>query len=134
MLYVCPYLPSSDETCRWDRREIGFRTVFNLLGPLTNPAGADRQIIGVYDASLAEKLAYTLRELGLVRCLVVAGEDGLDEISVSAPTKIVELKDGEIRSYRVFPEDLNVASYSLHEISGGRLRTMQRSFETCFQE
>lgn len=102
------------------RREIGFRTVFNLLGPLTNPAQADRQIIGVYDGSLAEKLAYALRELGLVRCLVVAGEDGLDEISVSAPTKIVELRDGEINTYRVLPEDLKVATYSLNEVSGGK--------------
>lgn len=101
------------------RREIGFRTVFNLLGPLTNPAGADRQIIGVYDASLAEKLAYTLRELGLTRCLVVAGDDGLDEISVSAPSQIVELRDGKISSYRVTPQELQVGTYSLQQISGG---------------
>ncbi|RKD25711.1 anthranilate phosphoribosyltransferase [Ammoniphilus oxalaticus] len=101
------------------RREIGFRTVFNLLGPMTNPAGADRQIIGVYDASLAEKVAYALRELGLTRGLVVAGEDGLDEISVCAPSKIVELKNGEIFSYRVTPEQLNVGVHSLQSISGG---------------
>lgn len=101
------------------RREIGFRTVFNLLGPLANPAQADRQIIGVYDVNLAEKVAHVLRELGVVRCLVVAGEDGMDEISVAAPTKLVELKEGIIRSYRLSPEEIGLPLYSQQEISGG---------------
>lgn len=102
------------------RKEIGFRTVFNLLGPLTNPAQADRQLIGVYDGRLAEKVAHVLRELGLVRCLIVAGEDGLDEISVSAATKVVELKDGDIHSYHIRPEDLGLRSYAISEVSGGK--------------
>ncbi|RXT13913.1 anthranilate phosphoribosyltransferase [Ammoniphilus sp. CFH 90114] len=102
------------------RKEIGFRTVFNLLGPLTNPAQADRQLIGVYDGRLAEKVAHVLRELGLVRCLIVAGEDGLDEISVSAATKVVELKNGDIHSYHIRPEDLGLRSYAISEVSGGK--------------
>ncbi|MEW9669755.1 anthranilate phosphoribosyltransferase [Ammoniphilus sp. 3BR4] len=102
------------------RKEIGFRTVFNLLGPLTNPAQADRQLIGVYDGSLAEKAAHVLRELGLVRCLIVAGEDGLDEISISGPTKVVELKDGEIHSYYLTPEELGLESYPVEAVSGGK--------------
>ncbi|HJV44546.1 MAG TPA: anthranilate phosphoribosyltransferase [Bacillota bacterium] len=101
------------------RKEIGFRTVFNLLGPLTNPASADRQLIGVYDVSLAEKLAQVLRELGLSRCLVVASEDGMDEISVSASTKIVELKNGEINTYYVTPEDLGLNRYRIEDVTGG---------------
>jgi len=102
------------------RKEIGFRTVFNLLGPLTNPARADRQIIGVYDPSLVEKAAHVLREIGLKRCLVVCSDEGLDEISVSAPTNIVELKDGEIQSYRLTPEDLGLNRYALEDVSGGK--------------
>jgi len=102
------------------RKEIGFRTVFNLLGPLTNPARADRQIIGVYDPSLVEKAAHVLREIGLKRSLVVCSDEGLDEISVSAPTNIVELKDGEIQSYRLTPEDLGLNRYALEDVSGGK--------------
>ncbi|MBP1933444.1 anthranilate phosphoribosyltransferase [Ammoniphilus resinae] len=102
------------------RKEIGFRTVFNLLGPLTNPARADRQIIGVYDPELVEKVAFVLREIGLKRCLVVCGDDGLDEISVSAPTNIVELRDGDIQSYRLTPEELGLNRHALEEVSGGK--------------
>ncbi|WP_134698974.1 anthranilate phosphoribosyltransferase [Ammoniphilus sp. YIM 78166] len=101
------------------RKEIGFRTVFNLLGPLTNPAQADRQLMGIYDASLAEKVAQVLRELGLVKALIVAGEDGLDEISISAPTKVVELNEGDIKSYTLTPEELGLSRYPISQISGG---------------
>ena len=76
------------------REEIGFRTVFNLLGPLTNPAGADRQVLGVFDRTKTELIAQALQALGLKRALVVASEDGLDEISISAPTQVTELKVG----------------------------------------
>lgn len=114
------------------RKEIGFRTVFNLLGPLANPAQADRQIIGVYDVNLAEKLAHVLRELGVVRCLVVAGEDGLDEISVAAATQIVELKEGNIRTYRLTPKDLGLSSYSLQDISGGKAEENAASIRNVF--
>jgi anthranilate phosphoribosyltransferase len=102
------------------RKEIGFRTVFNLLGPLTNPAGADRQLIGVYDSSLAEKVAMVVRELGLDRCLVVGSEDGMDEISVSAPTKIVELKNGDISTYYITPEDIGLRRYEIGMVTGGK--------------
>ncbi len=88
------------------RREIGIRTIFNVLGPLTNPAGAEAQLIGVADSSLAEKIATVLGMLGTSHALVVHGEDGMDEISLGAPTQIWELKGGEVSTYRVTPAEL----------------------------
>lgn len=101
------------------RKEIGIRTVFNILGPLTNPAGADRQIIGVFDRHITEVMAEVLRELGTVRAMVVAGLDGLDEISLSAPTKVTELKEGSIHTYEVTPEQLGCRTYPLEAVAGG---------------
>lgn len=101
------------------RKEIGIRTVFNLLGPLTNPAGADRQLLGLFDRSRTESIAQVLRRLGRERALVVAGYDGLDEISVCAPTQVTELRNGEIRTYDVEPEDLGLDRRSLDDIRGG---------------
>jgi anthranilate phosphoribosyltransferase len=101
------------------RKEMGYRTVFNLLGPLTNPAGADRQIMGVYDRNLTEPIAEVLHSLGTVRAMVVASLDGLDEISISAPTQISELKDGEVRTYTVCPEAIGLQSYPLETVKGG---------------
>jgi anthranilate phosphoribosyltransferase len=101
------------------RKELGFRTVFNLLGPLTNPAGADRQVLGIFDRTKTELMAEVLRALGLKRALVVASLDGLDEISVSAPTKVTELKDNEIRTYELTPDDLGLRTYTLQEVIGG---------------
>ncbi len=101
------------------RKEIGIRTVFNLLGPLTNPAGADRQLVGVYDRKLTPLMAGVLKELGLKRALVVASEDGLDEISVSAPTVVSELKDGIIETYTITPESLGITRSPITEIDGG---------------
>jgi anthranilate phosphoribosyltransferase len=92
------------------RRELGVRTIFNFLGPLTNPAGARRQLVGVSDARYLETVAGALARLGSERALVVAGEDGLDEISASARTRIVEVADGELRSYVVAPEDLGITA------------------------
>ncbi len=92
------------------RRDLGVRTIFNLLGPLTNPAGATRQLIGVSDAHFLETIAGALALLGSRRALVVRGEDGLDEISISAPTTVVELDGEEIRRYTITPEELGVAS------------------------
>jgi anthranilate phosphoribosyltransferase len=86
------------------RRELGVRTVFNLLGPLTNPAGASNQLVGVYSDAWVEPLAEALRELGSSHVLVVHAEDGLDEISIGAPTHVAELKEGRIDSYRLTPE------------------------------
>jgi anthranilate phosphoribosyltransferase len=92
------------------RRDLGVRTIFNFLGPLTNPAGARRQLVGVSDARYLETIAGALARLGSERALVVAGEDGLDEISASAPTRVVEVVDGELRSYVVTPGELGIAA------------------------
>lgn len=101
------------------RREVGIRTVFNLLGPLTNPAGADRQLIGLFDISRTETVADVLRTLGVKRALVVASYDGLDEISISAPTRVTELKDGELRTFDITPEELSLTRYPLETVKGG---------------
>ncbi|WP_040951181.1 anthranilate phosphoribosyltransferase [Gorillibacterium massiliense] len=101
------------------RKELGIRTVFNLLGPLTNPAGADRQLIGVFDRSKTELLARVLQALGLKRSLVVGSLDGLDEISVSAPTRVTELKDGALQTYEVTPGELGLGTYKMQDVAGG---------------
>jgi anthranilate phosphoribosyltransferase len=90
------------------RRELGVRTVFNLLGPLTNPAGASCQLVGVYSPAWVRPLAEALRELGSRHVLVVHAEDGLDEISIGAPTQVAELKDGQIETYAITPEDFGL--------------------------
>jgi anthranilate phosphoribosyltransferase len=90
------------------RKEMGVRTVFNLLGPLTNPAGAPNQVLGVFSDDWVEPLAQVLRQLGSEHVLVVHAEDGLDEISIGAPTHVAELKDGEISVYTVTPEDFGL--------------------------
>jgi len=101
------------------RRELGFRTIFNVLGPLTNPAGARYQLLGVYAPELTEVLAQVLGGLGCRHALVVHGEDGLDEISPSAPTRIAELTDGRVRSYTIRPEDFGFSSCRPEEVQGG---------------
>ncbi len=101
------------------RRELGVRTIFNVLGPLTNPAFARRQVLGVYDDGLVEVLAEVLRALGAEHAVVVHSRDGLDEISVSAATHICELRDGETFSYDVEPEELGLGRHSIDEIRGG---------------
>ncbi len=94
------------------RHELGVRTIFNMLGPLTNPAGASRQLIGVSDPGFLETIAGALALLGSRRALVVYGEDGLDEISTSAPTRVVELDGSDIRRYAITPQELGVAPNS----------------------
>ena len=101
------------------RREIGIRTVFNILGPLTNPAGARSQVLGIADGSLGEKMAQVLQHLGCHHALVVHGDDGLDEVSISGSTNIWELKQGSIYSYTITPEDLGISRAPLHAIRGG---------------
>ncbi|MCZ8520528.1 MULTISPECIES: anthranilate phosphoribosyltransferase [Paenibacillus] len=101
------------------RRELGFRTVFNLLGPLTNPAGADRQVLGVFDRGKTETIAHVMQALGVKRSLVVASFDGLDEISISDSTQVTELRDGEIRTFEISPDELGLRTYTQKEISGG---------------
>ncbi|MDX1569685.1 MAG: anthranilate phosphoribosyltransferase [Xanthomonadales bacterium] len=95
------------------RRELGTRTLFNLLGPLTNPAAAPHQLLGVFAARWVEPMAKVLRSLGSRHVLVVHAEDGLDEISIAAPTWVAELQEGQVRSYRIEPESLGIARQSL---------------------
>jgi anthranilate phosphoribosyltransferase len=101
------------------RRELGGRTVFNLLGPLTNPAGASAQVAGVYRADYTELIARALGELGVERAFVVHGADGLDEISIGGETGVAELRDGAVRSYTVVPEDFGLRRAPLEAILGG---------------
>lgn len=101
------------------RAEIGVRTVFNILGPLSNPAGAKRQLLGVAVADAAPKMAHVLRELGAKHALVVHGEDGLDEISLGAPTYVWEVRDGEIAEYTITPEELSLPRARLETLVGG---------------
>ncbi|MGF5867465.1 anthranilate phosphoribosyltransferase, partial [Klebsiella pneumoniae] len=94
------------------RKELGVRTVFNILGPLTNPANAKRQVMGVYSANLLELLAEVLRRLGSVQALIVHGENGMDELCIECDSKIAELRDGEIRHYSIKPEDFGLTRAS----------------------
>jgi anthranilate phosphoribosyltransferase len=98
------------------RKEMAVRTIFNVLGPLTNPAGAPNQVIGVFDGELVEPLANVLKQLGSRHVMVVHAEDGMDEISISAPTHVAELKQGEVSSYTVAPSDFGMGSASLDEL------------------
>jgi anthranilate phosphoribosyltransferase len=101
------------------RREIGIRTIFNLLGPVTNPAGASAQVLGVYDPGLTEKMAQVLRNLGTKEAFVVCGEGTFDEISICGPTKISHLKDDEIKSFQMTPEDYGLKRAVPEAIQGG---------------
>ena len=101
------------------RRELAIRTVFNILGPLTNPAGAKMELMGVYDQELVEPLAQVLCNLGVKRAMVVHGEDGLDEISLSAPTFICEVNDGWVRSYTITPEQFGFERCQKEALQGG---------------
>lgn len=101
------------------RKELGFRTVFNILGPLTNPATPSMQLLGVYDDYLVEPLAQVLINLGIKRGMVVYGQDKLDEISMSAPTKICEIRDGWFKSYVIAPEDFGFERCTKEDLRGG---------------
>src|SRR3954470_9929820 len=101
------------------RRELRLRTVFNLLGPLTNPAKASGQVVGVYSIELVEKLAEALTMLGIHRAIVVHGLDGLDEITVTAATRIAEVREGNVRAYEVTPEEFGMSRVKIDELAGG---------------
>jgi anthranilate phosphoribosyltransferase len=101
------------------RRELGIRTVFNVLGPLTNPAGAKMELMGVYERELVEPLAQVLCNLGVKNAMVVHGEDGIDEISLSAPTFVCEVKDGWVRSYTITPEEFGFERCNKSDLQGG---------------
>jgi len=114
-----PLMHSAMKHVQPARRDLRLRTVFNLLGPLTNPAHATCQVVGVYSSDLVEKLAEALSMLGLHRALVVHGSDGLDEITISGPTRIGELREGQVHTYDVTPEEFGLPRASLDDISGG---------------
>lgn len=114
-----PAMHSAMKHVQAARRELRLRTVFNLLGPLTNPAHASAQVVGVYSAELVEKLAEALSMLGLRRALVVHGADGLDEITITGITRIAEVRDGQVHSYEVTPEEFGITRASIDAISGG---------------
>ena len=121
------YAPAHHSATRYaaaPRKELGTRTLFNLLGPLTNPAGAPHQLLGVFAPRWVEPLAKVLRALGSRHVLVVHSEDGLDEISVAAATEVAELQDGQIRSYAIRPGDFGIAATSLGEL---RVTSVQES-------
>lgn len=101
------------------RRDIGIRTVFNILGPLTNPAGAKVQVLGVADRALLEKMALAIKELGCYRALVVHGEDGLDEITIGGQTQVYEIRDDGIKTYSISPEDVGLTLAGLNSLRGG---------------
>jgi anthranilate phosphoribosyltransferase len=101
------------------RRDLKLRTVFNLLGPLTNPANASAQVVGVYSADLVDKVAEALSMLGLSRALVVHGSDGLDEITVTGPTRVAEVRNGSVRTYELTPEEFGIARAPMESLLGG---------------
>lgn len=101
------------------RREIRIRTVFNILGPLTNPARASAQVIGVYDGALTEVMAHVLKELGILRAFIVHGQDGLDEISNTGESRISELRDGQVHTYTVHPADFGMPCARMADLQGG---------------
>ncbi|MCI5950789.1 MAG: anthranilate phosphoribosyltransferase [Anaerostipes sp.] len=101
------------------RKELGIRTIFNILGPLTNPAGANMQLLGVYSEDLLEPMAKALANLGVQRGMVVYGKDGLDEISVSAPTAVCEIQDGQMTTYEITPEEFGLERCQKEDLAGG---------------
>ena len=101
------------------RKELSIRTVFNILGPLSNPAGANMELMGVYDEALVEPLAQVMANLGVIRGMVVFGQDSLDEISMSAPTSVCEIKDGKFTSYVLTPEQFGYERCTKEELQGG---------------
>lgn len=114
-----PYYHPAMKYALAPRQEMGMRTVFNILGPLINPLGANVRLMGVHSSSLTEPLARVLKNLGVRGAFVVWGEDGLDEISIKARTRITELKEGKIETYYIKPEDFGMQGASLREIRGG---------------
>jgi anthranilate phosphoribosyltransferase len=101
------------------RRELSVRTIFNFLGPLTNPAGATRQLVGVSDPAYLETMAGALARLGTRHALLVSGADGVDELSISAPTLVVEVAEGELRKYTVTPEEVGLPRAAPEAVTGG---------------
>ena len=114
-----PFFHGAMKHAAGPRKEIGLRTIFNLLGPLTNPAGATSQVLGVYDQGLTEKIAHVLNKLGTREAFVVCGEGTYDEISICSSTRISHLKEGEVTSYNISPEEYNFERATPESIKGG---------------
>jgi len=114
-----PLFHSAMEFAAGPRREIGIRTIFNLLGPLTNPAKVKAQVLGVYSKELTEPLAYVLEQLGVKHAFVVCGSDGLDEITITGETRVSEVSSGEVKSYQITPEEFGLKRGSIEELRGG---------------
>jgi len=114
-----PAIHSAAKYVQTARRETRLRTVFNLLGPLTNPAGASAQVVGVYSLELVEKVAEALSMLGTHRAFVVHGLDGLDEITITGPTRVAEVREGSVRTFEITPEEFGLQRATLAQIAGG---------------
>jgi anthranilate phosphoribosyltransferase len=117
--FFAPMIHTATKYVQPARRELRLPTVFNLLGPLTNPANASGKVVGVYAEKFVEKLAHALAMLGLRRAFVVHGRDGLDEITITGSTLVAEVRDGEVRSYAIAPEDFGISRAPLDAIMGG---------------
>src|ERR1700691_5584126 len=129
-----PDLHSSMKQVQKVRRELRLRTMFNLLGPLTNPAHASGQVVGVYALDMVEKLAEALSMLGLHRALVVHGLDGLDEITITGPTRVAEAREATVRTYEVDPEEFGMKRATLGDISGGEAAETAAIVRELWQE
>lgn len=114
-----PLLHGAMKYAAGPRKQIGIRTIFNILGPLSNPAKATAQVLGVYSEHLCEIMAKVLGNLGVKRAMVVHGKDAIDEISITGPTRIAELKDGQVKSYDISPEQFGMKAVTLADIRGG---------------
>ncbi|QQE76800.1 anthranilate phosphoribosyltransferase [Alicyclobacillus sp. SO9] len=117
-LFAPQYHPAMKHAAQ-PRQELGFRTIFNILGPLTNPANPQRQVLGVFRADLVEKVAEALSQLGSKHALVVHGHGGIDELSISGGTLVAEVKDGKVKTFTLQPEDVGLKRAPLSEITGG---------------
>jgi len=115
------------------RKEMGVRTIFNILGPLTNPAGATCQVLGVFDKQWLEPLAEVLSKLGSQHVLVVHSEDGMDEISISAATDVAELKNGRVTTYKITPEQFGMQLGSLSDIAAGNAQESLAVINSVFE-
>ena len=116
------------------RKEMGVRTIFNVLGPLTNPASAPNQVIGVFDGELVETMAQVLKQLGSRHVMVVHAEDGMDEISISVPTQVAELKDGVVKTYTISPQDFGLAVADVKSIKVDSVEQSLAMIESVFDK
>ena len=127
-----PHYHASMKYAANPRKELGFRTIFNLLGPLANPAGSGYQLLGVYDAKSAKKMALALQQLGTRRALLVTGDDGLDEASITGRSRIVDVTEGSISEYEIIPEEVGLRRGALSDIQVESVEDSARLIEDIF--